>query len=144
MNIKEDEGRPLKSIFNDSKSSILKADMPIGRKKYFTNALIIGTGIALVILTTMILEEINIPAATQIVLFISSAFLLCLLYLQILNDSKRLWDILGLKKTGIILAILIQILNLIFVYLKAGYIPFIIFILLILIPGKLIKKEYEK
>lgn len=140
MKIKEDESRELKSIFNDERTSMFKIDMPIGRKKYFTNALIIGSGFALLILTAWIIEQINIPSVTGIAFIIGFIFYLFLLYLQILNDSKRLWDILGGKKTGITIAILIQLLNAFLIYLKIGYLPFIIFVVLILIPGKFIKK----
>lgn len=124
-------------VFDNSKTNLLKFDMPIGRKKYFIISLIIG-GIMLTLgLIMRYLEVANALIPSYLVsVFI---FVLFLLYLTIINDAKRFWDISEQRNKGLMFAIGLFLLNIILFFTSLKFISFVIYVCMILVRGKVVK-----
>ena len=79
----------------EESKSIFKLDGPIGRLKYFGINMLILLVLCLVQHFTDIKEAVEIQVYTSIAIIILTPMLL---YIAILADMKRTWDILDNKK----------------------------------------------
>lgn len=123
--------------FDESKTNLLKLDMPLGRKRYFIISLIIGFIMFILGLLVQLLETNNyLLPSFLIVIFLCLA---ALMYLTIINDAKRFWDLSEQKPKGLIFAIGLFILNIVLFFTKLKFLSFVIYVCMILVRGKLVK-----
>ena len=128
--------------YNNKVSSLLKFDIPIGRKKYFVNSLIIGASMILLGVVCKYLDTIilSLPTISALVYYLMIVLIMVfLIYLNVLNDSKRLWDCCSMKHVGLLLGICLLVIDIVLFCFKFSVVSFIVYLCLILIPGKLIK-----
>lgn len=124
-------------IFDESKPNLFKLDMPFGRKKYFIISFVIGCvtmGLGVLVNLLEAVHYLLIPFLIIVFLCLAT-----LLYLTIINDAKRFWDLSGRKSIGLILAIGLFILNIILFFTKLRFLTFIFYVCMILVRGKLVK-----
>lgn len=107
-------------------------DGPIGRFRYFIIQLLI---LIFMLFVLFFKEFIAILIRPLLPLFI--IVVLCIVWINFVAHSKRLYDISGNLKTGIICSILLAVLNWIL-----PLVSLIVLILLCIIPGRIIKNNY--
>ena len=96
-------------VFDDSKTNLLKFDMPIGRKRYFVFSFIIGS---IILALGILVKYLELANALIPLVFIAIFFILAsLVYLSVINDAKRFWDLSEQKHKGLIFAISLFLLN---------------------------------
>lgn len=124
-------------VFDDSKTNLLKLDMPIGRKRYFIISFIIGAIMLVLGVLVKYLELANLlfPAVFIVVFLILSV----LMFLTIINDSKRFWDLCEQKRKGLLFAIILFLLNIVLFFTGLKILSFIVYMCMILVRGKLVK-----
>ncbi len=128
-------------IFDESKTNFLKIDTPIGKLKFFVNSVIIFIT-QIIILFGIYCVGSNFYVSPSLYWFTFAVFIF-FFYLFLVNYAKRLWDILGNKRFAIIVSILLMMLNFIVYYssVVSFIASFAAFLVLLFIPGKLIKKS---
>ncbi len=124
-------------VFDDSKTNLLKLDMPIGRKRYFIISFIIGAIMLVLGVLVKYLELANLlfPAVFIVVFLILSV----LMFLTVINDSKRFWDLCEQKRKGLLFAIILFLLNIVLFFTGLKFLSFIVYMCMILVRGKLVK-----
>lgn len=124
-------------VFDDSKTNLLKLDMPIGRKRYFIISFIIGAIILVLGVLVKYIELANLllPAVFIVVFLILSV----LMFLTVINDSKRFWDLCEQKRKGLLFAIILFLLNIVLFFTGLKFLSFIVYMCMILVRGKLVK-----
>ena len=100
---------PNEDIYDDTYSSLLKIDMPIGKMKFFINSIIIF----LISIVGIVLYYVFyfLTISSQAVLILIGLFFiffgLPLIYLNFVNYTKRIWDLTGTKKHAVIITIIL-------------------------------------
>lgn len=124
-------------VFDDSKTNLLKLDMPIGRKRYFIISFIIGAIMLVLGVLVKYIELANLllPAVFIVVFLILSV----LMFLTVINDSKRFWDLCEQKRKGLLFAIILFLLNIVLFFTGLKFLSFIVYMCMILVRGKLVK-----
>ncbi len=133
---------PNEDIYDDTYSSLLKIDMPIGKMKFFINSIIIF----LISIVGIVLYYVFyfLTISSQAVLILIGLFFiffgLPLIYLNFVNYTKRIWDLTGTKKHAVIITIILFFTSFIFMFIFQIAI-LLIYLFLIFYPGKLINKN---
>lgn len=124
-------------VFDDSKTNLLKLDMPIGRKRYFIISFIIGAIMLVLGVLVKYIELANLllPAVFIVVFLILSV----LMFLTVINDSKRFWDLCEQKRKGLLFAIILFLLNIVLFFTGLKFLSFVVYMCMILVRGKLVK-----
>lgn len=115
----------------DEGKNIFKIDGPIGRLDFFW----ITLGILIVTLPIVLFKELFI-----LIFPIAIILLLAIIWISFVSLAKRMWDITGQFKQGLIIAIVLTVIQWIF-----SIFGLVILIVCLAVPGKLInsKKETE-
>lgn len=124
-------------VFDDSKTNLLKFDMPIGRKRYFVFSFIIGS---IILALGILVKYLELANALIPLVFIAIFFILAsLVYLSVINDAKRFWDLSEQKHKGLIFAISLFLLNVALLFTGLKLLTFVLYLCLVLVRGKLVK-----
>ena len=124
-------------VFDDSKTNLLKLDMPIGRKRYFIISFIIG---AIILVLGVLVKYIELANLLLPAVFYSRFLILSvLMFLTVINDSKRFWDLCEQKRKGLLFAIILFLLNIVLFFTGLKFLSFIVYMCMILVRGKLVK-----
>lgn len=111
-------------------------DGPIGRFRYF----VISFLGAIILLAVLFTKELIIPflyACPVPMLTFLIGVILLYYWIFFVATSKRLYDFTGSLKNGIIIAIILSVIN-----LFINWVMLLTMLLLIFIPGKMIKSNY--
>lgn len=131
-------------IYDESEASLIKIDTPIGKMKFFVNSIILfAMQVIVIVLYYLFYFSIKGPELTLILI---CAFLLIfelpLLYLNFVNYTKRMWDIVGNFHRALWFTIGLFVISFICIFLFSPAILFFYFAM-IFMPGKLIKNSRE-
>lgn len=139
-----DENQPTQqeNEYNDSKTNLLKFDMPIGKLRFFVNSIILFIIQMLVVALYYLCYFITKSPESFIILFgiFSLIFGIPLLYLNFVNTTKRMWDITGTFHKGLWFSVGLFVTSFICVFLFPIAILFFYFAM-ILMPGIIIKNK---
>lgn len=128
--------------YSDSKTNLLKIDMPIGKLRFFVNSIILFIIQMIVIALYYLCYFITKSPESFLILF--GIFLLVfgipLLYLNFVNTVKRMWDIAGTFHRGLWLSVGLFVISFICVFLFPLAILFFYFAM-IFMPGTIIKNN---
>ncbi len=61
------------------------------------------------------------------------------MFLTVINDSKRFWDLCEQKRKGLLFAIILFLLNIVLFFTGLKFLSFIVYMCMILVRGKLVK-----
>ncbi len=139
-----DENKPTQqeNEYNDSKTNLLKFDMPIGKLRFFVNSIILFIIQMIVVALYYLCYFITKSPESFIILFgiFSLIFGIPLLYLNFVNTVKRMWDITGTFHKGLWFSVGLFVTSFICVFLFPIAILFFYFAM-ILMPGIIIKNK---
>ena len=139
-----DENQPTQqeNEYNDSKTNLLKFDMPIGKLRFFVNSIILFIIQMIVVALYYLCYFITKSPESFIILFgiFSLIFGIPLLYLNFVNTVKRMWDITGTFHKGLWFSVGLFVTSFICVFLFPIAILFFYFAM-ILMPGIIIKNK---
>lgn len=139
-----DENQPTQqeNEYNDSKTNLLKFDMPIGKLRFFVNSIILFIIQMIVVALYYLCYFITKSPESFIILFgiFSLIFGIPLLYLNFVNTTKRMWDITGTFHKGLWFSVGLFVTSFICVFLFPIAILFFYFAM-ILMPGIIIKNK---
>lgn len=139
-----DENQPTQqeNEYNDSKTNLLKFDMPIGKLRFFVNSIILFIIQMIVVALYYLCYFITKSPESFIILFgiFSLIFGIPLLYLNFVNTTKRMWDITGTFHKGLWFSVGLFVTSFICVFLFPIAILFFYFAM-IFMPGIIIKNK---
>lgn len=129
-------------LFDDSKTSLLKIDMPIGKMKFFVNSIIIFVLqlIAMIIYYLFYFTMKSPSSILALIIVTGLLFGMPILYLNFVNYTKRMYDITGNFHRGIWFTVGLFAISFYCIFLFPLAILFF-YITMILMPGGLIKNE---
>lgn len=144
MNSDNQSVRNLKGDYlNNSRTSLLKIDIPIGKLKFFINSLILLFLQLFAIGLYLALYSYFKSPEAFIILTVIFGFIfgIPLIYFNFVNYTKRLWDITGNYKTALYAAIGIFLFFAISIFIPFSIIFILgIYLIMIFTHGKLVKK----
>lgn len=129
-------------LFDDSKTSLLKIDMPIGKMKFFVNSIIIFVlQLVAMIIYYLFYFTMKSPSSILALIIVTGIlFGMPILYLNFVNYTKRMYDITGNFHRGIWFTVGLFAISSFCIFLFPPAILFF-YIAMIFMPGELVKNE---